>query len=81
MNEICPRAASTTTTDEKILDKLMKEVRERRLDAYITSDPFKVQHASRLAAGSPCDYDARSRGAARAGSAPSSFDSTTSISR
>ena len=42
MNEMA-RAPKYNHTDEKILDLLMKEVRERRLEKYIVRSDFKVQ--------------------------------------
>jgi hypothetical protein len=51
MNEMA-RAPKYNHPDEKILDKLMVEVRERRLDPYITRSSFKVQtldHSRRIA--------------------------------
>ena len=42
MNEMA-RAPKYNHPDEKIMDMLMKEVRERRLDMYITRNAFKVQ--------------------------------------
>ena len=41
MNEMA-RAAKYNHPDEKILDTLMKEVRERRLDQWIVRSDFKV---------------------------------------
>jgi hypothetical protein len=41
MNEMA-RAPKYNHPDDKILDKLMVEVRERRLDPYITRSSFKV---------------------------------------
>ena len=42
MNEMA-RVARYNNPDEKIVDTLMKEVRERRLDQYIPRSAFKVQ--------------------------------------
>jgi len=50
MNEMA-RAPKYNHSDEKIVDNLMKEVRERRLDAYIARSDFKVQtldHSRRI---------------------------------
>lgn len=41
MNEIA-RAPRGTNTDEKILDQLVRYVREERLDAYVNRGAFKI---------------------------------------
>ena len=41
MNEIA-RAPRGTTTDEKVMDQLMRYVREQRLDGYIQRTAFKI---------------------------------------
>jgi hypothetical protein len=50
MNEMA-RAPKYNHPDDKIVDKLMSEVRERRLDPYITRSAFKVvtlDHSRRI---------------------------------
>ena len=50
MNEMA-RAPKYNHPDEKIVDNLMKEVRERRLDPYIYRSDFKVvtlDHSRRI---------------------------------
>ena len=42
VNEICRTPKYKANTDEKVLDMLMKEVRERRLDAWINRQSFAV---------------------------------------
>ena len=42
VNEICRTPKYKAGTDEKILDMLMKEVRERRMDYWIGRDNFRV---------------------------------------
>ena len=42
VNEICRTPIYKANTDEKILDMLMKEVRERRLDTWIGRENFRV---------------------------------------
>ena len=42
INEICRTPRYKAHTDEKIVDMLMKEVRERRLDTWIGRDNFRV---------------------------------------
>jgi hypothetical protein len=42
VNEICRTPRYKANTDEKILDMLMKEVRERRLDTWIGRESFSV---------------------------------------
>jgi hypothetical protein len=42
VNEICRTPKYKAPTDEKILDMLMKEVRNRRLDEWIGRNSFKI---------------------------------------
>jgi hypothetical protein len=42
VNEICRTPKYKANTDEKVLDMLMKEVRERRLDTWIGRENFRV---------------------------------------
>ena len=42
VNEICRTPRYRAPTDEKIMDMLMKEVRERRIDAWIAPRNFKI---------------------------------------
>jgi hypothetical protein len=42
VNEICRTPRYRAPTDEKILEMLMKEVRERRLDQWIQAKSFRV---------------------------------------
>ena len=41
MNEIA-RAPRGTNTDEKVMDQLMRYVREERLDSYVNRQAFKI---------------------------------------
>jgi hypothetical protein len=41
MNEIA-RAPRGTTSDEKVMDMLMRYVREERLDSYVNRNAFKI---------------------------------------
>lgn len=42
VNEICRTPRYRANTDEKVLDMLMKEVRERRMDTWIGRDSFRI---------------------------------------
>jgi hypothetical protein len=42
VNEICRTPRYRANTDEKILDMLMKEIRERRLDTWIGRANFRI---------------------------------------
>jgi hypothetical protein len=42
VNEICRTPRYRAPTDERIMELLMKEVRERRLDSWINSKSFRV---------------------------------------
>jgi hypothetical protein len=42
VNEICRTPRYKAQTDEKVMDMLMKEVRERRLDYWIGKDNFRI---------------------------------------
>jgi hypothetical protein len=42
VNEICRTPKYKAGTDERILDMLMKEVRERRMDYWIGRDNFRI---------------------------------------
>jgi hypothetical protein len=42
VNEICRTPRYKASTDEKVMDMLMKEVRERRLDYWIGRDNFRI---------------------------------------
>jgi hypothetical protein len=42
VNEICRTPRYKANTDEKVMDMLMKEVRERRMDTWIRQDSFSI---------------------------------------
>jgi hypothetical protein len=42
VNEICRTPRYKAQTDEKVMDMLMKEVRERRMDTWIGRENFRI---------------------------------------
>ena len=42
VNEICRTPRYKAPTDERVMDMLMKEVRERRIDTWIRPQSFKI---------------------------------------